>query len=178
MMRAKSLVWIAGLLWLSFLTTTVQAQPIKAFYGQYIGHVNGQAAADRDLSVTIGPSGSAGFFVSWATVIHKSQGSQRKEYRINFLPSRRQNIYSSAMKTNVFGAQISLDPLKGDPYVWARIKGNTLTVHSLTITSDGGYQMQIYNRTLNDQGLLLEYRRLQSGEPLRQVTAQLVKVAD
>ncbi|MEH6823001.1 MAG: hypothetical protein V7629_03715 [Motiliproteus sp.] len=178
MTRYKTQIWIA-LLWCWGCTTVAaEAQPIGAFYGQYIGHATSDAEIERDLSVTIGPSASGGFFIAWTTVSHKPKGMTRKEYQIKFLPSARPNIYASAMQTNVFGGQISLDPLKGDPYVWARIKDKTLTVHSLTITTEGGYQMQIYNRTLNDQGLLLEYRRLQSGEPLRQITAQLVRVAN
>ncbi|MFT6915814.1 MAG: hypothetical protein ACJAWL_002124 [Motiliproteus sp.] len=178
MLRGKAQLWIALLLWSGCSVAVAQALPVNAFYGQYIGHGMSDAEVERDLSVTIGPTSAGGFFIAWATVSHKHKTMQRKDYEVRFVPSPREHIYSSAMRTNVFGGQISLDPLKGDPYVWARIKDSTLTVHSLTITAEGGYQMQIYNRTLNEQGLLLEYRRLQSGEPLRQVTAQLVKVAD
>lgn len=178
MIRYKTQIWIAVLWCCGGITLAAEPQQIDAFYGHYIGHATSDAAIERDLSVTIGPSASGGFFVAWTTVSHKPKGMTRKEYQIKFLPTPRPNIYSSAMQTNVFGGQISLDPLKGDPYVWARIKDKTLTVHSLTITSEGGYQMQIYNRTLNDQGLLLEYRRLQSGEPLRQVATQLVRMAN
>lgn len=171
-------LWISLLLWGCCTTLAAASQPIEAFYGQYVGRGTSDAEIKRDLSVTIGPTASGGFFVDWATVSHKPKGLSRKDYQIKFLPSRRKNIYSSAMQTNVFGGQISLDPLKGDPYVWARIKDATLTVHSMTITADGGYEVQIYNRTLNDQGLWLEYQRLSSGEPLRQISTQLIKVAD
>ena len=156
---------------------------IEDFYGQYIGHSAGTAANHRDISVTIGPTRKkGGFFVSWTTVSRKSgkQASKmkRKVYDIKFRPTQRSGIFSSAMKTNVFGGQTTLDPLQGEPFVWARIKGDTLTVHTLTITVEGDYEMQIYNRTLNDQGLLLEYSRLRSGEQLKQITAPLVRVAD
>ena len=160
-------------------------RPIEAFYGQYIGHAssnisrqsNNNVMIKRDLSVTIGPTAKKGFFIGWTTVSHKSSGINRKDYQINFRSSDRDNIYASAMKTNVFGGQVSLDPMQGDPFVWARIKGDTLTVHMLLITEDGGYEMQIYNRTLNAQGLLLEYRLLRTGEQLRQIRTQLVRVA-
>ena len=48
----------------------------------------------------------------------------------------------------MFGHQVPLDPLKGDPYVWCRIVGRVLTLYSLQITDDGGYDLQIYERTV------------------------------
>jgi hypothetical protein len=171
------LLWL-GLVGLSGATLAAENRPIKAFYGQYIGHAISDAAIERNLSVTIGPTAKQGFFVSWTTVSHKKKGLKRKVYQVKFLPSERESIYSSAMRTNVFGGQVSLDPLNGDPFVWARIKGDTLTVHTLVIMEDGGYEMQIYNRTLNAQGLRLEYSRMRTGERMRQVSTQLVRVAD
>ncbi|RDE19541.1 hypothetical protein DV711_11670 [Motiliproteus coralliicola] len=174
--------WMLAL-WFSLACGSALAnQPLEAFYGQYIGQTTeteGGESIRRDLSVTIGPTAKRGFFVKWTTVLEKAdQTLKRKAYEIKFRRSRREGIYSSAMKTNVFGGQIALDPLKGDPFVWARIKGNTLTVHTLVITEDGGYEMQVYDRTLNDKGLLLEFHRYRSGEQLRKVTAQLIRVAD
>lgn len=160
------------------LSDEVKSRSIEEFYGQYIGRAVSDGEVQRDLSVTIGPSASRGFFISWTTVSHHQSGDKRKMYQVKFRPSKRTGIYRSAMKTNVFGGQVSLDPLAGEPFVWARIKGDTLTVHTMVITEDGGYEMQIYDRTLNQQGLLLDYSRLRTGEQLREVTAQLVRVAD
>ena len=160
------------------LSDEAKARPIGEFYGQYIGHAVSDAQIVRDLSVTIGPSASRGFFISWTTVSHHQSGNKRKMYQVKFRPSKRTGIYRSAMKTNVFGGQVSLDPLAGEPFVWARVKGDTLTVHTMVITEDGGYEMQIYDRTLNKQGLLLEYSRLRSDEELRHVKTQLIRVAD
>jgi hypothetical protein len=119
------------------------------------------------------------FSIKWTTVTHKPNGKmKRKVYNIKFSPTERANIYSSAMKTNVFGGQVALDPLKGDPFVWARLMGNTLSMHVMMITDDGGYEMQVYHRTLNEQGLYLNFSRTRDGEPMKQVETQLIRVAD
>ncbi len=175
--RLVALLWLA-MAGLSTVSLAADFRPVEDFYGQYIGHATSDAAVERDLSVTIGPTAKPGFFVNWTTVSHKKKGIKRKVYQIKFRTSEREGIYSSAMRTNVFGGEVSLDPLNGDPFVWARIKGDTLTVHTLMIMEDGGYEMQIYNRSLNAQGLLLEYSRMRTGERMRQVTTQLVRVAD
>ena len=73
------------------------------------------------------------------------------------------------MGVNLFGNPTPLDPMKGDPYVWSRITGDTLTVFSLLIDKNGGYEMQEYNRTLADGGLDLEYQRIRNGEKLKSI---------
>ena len=66
--------------------------------------------------------------------------------------------------------------MKGDPYVWCKVEGKSLTVHALLITEGGGYELQIYRRTLKAGGLELEYMRVRNNEVLRTVTGELVKV--
>ena len=70
---------------------------------------------------------------------------------------------------------IGQDPMKGDPYVWSRVVGDTLTVYALLIDEDGGYEMQEYNRTLTEKGLHLEYERVRNGEKLKTITADLIR---
>ena len=79
------------------------------------------------------------------------------------------------MKTNVFGKSEPLDPLKGDPYVWSRLSGDTLTLYSLLIDEEGGYEVQEYDRTLTDGGLELEYRRIRNSTPLTTINAFLAR---
>ena len=167
----------------ALLAPVASARTIDDFFGEFVGHVvtseHGKEL-DRDLSVSIRPAKQEGrFFVKWTTVIHKANGKmKRKVYNIKFARTQRPNIYSSAMKKNVFGGAVALDPLKGDPFVWARIKGDTLTVHALIISDDGGYEMQIYDRTINKAGLMLNYLRKDRGEVVRKISTQLVRVAD
>lgn len=156
---------------------------IEDFYGDFVGHVaTGEYSGerDRDMSVSIRPAKQSGHFtIKWTTVVHKSDGrSKRKVYNIRFSPTNRRHIYSSAMKTNVFGGMEAMDPLQGDPFVWARIKDNTLTVHALIISEDGDYEMQTYDRTLNDKGLWVDFSRRDRDDKIRKINTQLIRVAD
>jgi hypothetical protein len=117
-----------------------------------------------------------GFEVNWKTIRHKSDGRiKESEYTIGFVPTQRDGIYSSTMRVNVFGNPVPLDPMKGDPYVWGRISGDTLTVFSLLIDKEGGYEMQQYNRTLTEGGLILKYLRIRNGDKLKIISAFLEK---
>jgi hypothetical protein len=154
-------------------------EPIERFYGHYKGHVNLLADGkemERDLSVSIKPQEGHSFNITWTTVTTKSSGKTKaKTYSIDFVPTHRANIYSSAMKTNVFGGRVAMDPLKGDPYVWARIAGKTLTVYALLITDAGGYEMQVYERALIERGLHLKFSRILDGKTLKFIEADLTR---
>ncbi len=150
---------------------------IDAFFGRYSGSAIStleEGLSKRDLSVRIGDAGSGGFALDWMTFTRKLDGRRkRKSYSITFKPTKRENIYASAMKSDKFGNAVPLDPLKGEPYVWARIQEKTLTVHALHIIEDGGYELQIYERTLTGKGLDLRFSRIRNGEQLKLITGSL-----
>jgi len=76
----------------------------------------------------------------------------------------------------VFGNSVPLDPLAGDPYMWARSDGDKFWRYALFVTETGGYEMQTYEYTLGPGGLDLRYSRVRDGEVLRTVTGKLKKV--
>lgn len=155
---------------------------IDAFFGTYRGHAPAGAdtrAAPRDLSVTIGPAADGGFVVGWTTIARGEDGRETaKSYSIAFRPTQRPGVYRSAMRANVFGERVPLDPFSGDPFFWARLSGNTLSVFALIILNDGGYDLQIYDRTLNKTGLDLVFSRWVDRQQVAEVRAQLTRVAD
>ncbi len=155
--------------------------PIETFFGDYVGQtisVVGGEMKKRDLSVSIKPNDTA-FTIDWTAITQKSSGKiKRKHYSIDFHATKRKNIFSSAMQTNMFGHRQALDPLKGDPYVWAKIIGATLTVYALLISDDGGYEMQVYDRTLTDDGLHLRFSRVRNGETLRLIEGTVIKASE
>ncbi len=157
------------------------AAPIDPFVGNYSGRtiITGESGiSERDLAVTIEKAGK-GFRVAWTTISRRADGSlNRKAYRINFKPSGRKTIFSSSMRKNKFGRSVPLDPLKGEPYVWAKIEGKTLTVYALLITDEGGYEMQVYQRTLTAQGLALSFSRFRDGEQLKAIKGTLLRTAN
>jgi len=118
-----------------------------------------------------------GFTVEWTSVTKMTNGKlKRKAYAINFLPTRRKNIFRSGERKDMFGNAVPLDPLKGDPFVWARLYEDTLTVFALHVLEDGGYEMQTYARTRIPEGLALVYSRVRDGEVLRTVESTLLEV--
>jgi len=100
----------------------------------------------------------------------------RRSLEVEFRPSGRRGIYASAMRTDKFGSPVPLDPLAGEPYVWARVRGDTLTVYSVFVTDDGGYEMQSYDRTLVNAGMELAFTRVADGRPAETITAKLTRV--
>ena len=171
---------IALLLALVIATVTASAEfEAERFFGLY----EGQAISDRqgeitnrDQTVDISPH-KKGFMVNWVSVSRKPNGEiKRKNYNIEFTPTRRSHIYQAGMRTNIFGRRKPLDPMHGDPYVWARIEGPVLNVYALHVLEDGGYEMQIYKRTLTAQGLDIKYSRLRDGKLLRSVNGSLKKL--
>ena len=152
---------------------------IEAFFGTYEGRsvsANDEGFAARDMRVVIAATKS-GFNVTWNTVTHGADGKAKvKEYSIDFEPTQRPGIFGSEMRRNMFGHRVPLDPLQGDPYVWARITGDVLTVYALHITAEGGYEMQVYHRTLTAEGLDVRFTRFREDQPLRGVTGTLVRV--
>jgi hypothetical protein len=81
------------------------------------------------------------------------------------------------MRADAFGNATPLDPMRGDPYVWARVEGPMLMIYALIITEGGGYEMHAYERTLTPAGVMnLNYFRVFNGEVQRAVTGTLKRV--
>ena len=164
------------------LLAPVQARDlsIAAFYGNWRGSALSETELSvyfrltaRDLDVTIRPA-PGGFTIAWTTVLRQkgdpgNPDIQRKSAMLAFV---------SAGRPSLWRATTSGDPIAGQALTWARIKGQTLTVTSMAITDDGGFEMQIYRRTLSARGMELEFTRLRDGEPVRTARGRLVKHAN
>ncbi len=161
-------------------TNQAAATSIDPFVGTYHGTAISEATDEmkaRDLDVKIRKVDD-GFSVGWSTVIYKPDGREKKKtLNIEFFNTERPDIYGSAMRTGLFGKRVPNDPLKGQPFVWARIVGKTLTVHAMYILDDGGYEMQVYERTLDAKGNLdLVFKRFRNGKSIREITGKLTRV--
>ncbi len=169
------------LLFLAFMALS-QAAFAEAgrFVGDYAGsvdiqHMDGTVEA-RDMSVTISETRN-GFAVKWNTATLRTDGRRKiKAYDVTFRESDRSGIYAAAMERNVFGHSVQMDPMKGHPYVWARITGDTMTVFSMFIAPNGDYEMQQYDRTLAPGGLNLRYMVHRNGEETRSFKSFLKRV--
>jgi len=135
--------------------------------------------SERELTVVIEPWKSSGFTINWATQRYRANGeSKLTDLSINFYPSSRPGIFVAASRTNVFGAAVPFDPVgeEAAPYIWAGVKDNTLTVSALYILEGGDHQLHIYERSIVEEGLLLQFDRLSNGEKVAQVSALLARV--
>lgn len=154
---------------------------IEDFYGEYVGSSGSAAGKElkaREINVKFKKI-RRGFNVSWSTMSYRATGEmKRKSYSIDFRRTRRENIYQSSMRKDVFGNGAPNDPMKGDPYVWARIIGDTLSVYALIVRKDGGYDMQVYHRTLTQNGLQLSFTRFLEGEAIKTIEADLRRVSN
>jgi len=170
------LCFVLGL-WLAFAAAALA--DIGRFAGTYTGAAEIVSAdgsvRQRDMSVQISET-KKGFTVAWSTTTHRDDGrSTEKSYEIEFVPSARAGIFAAAMTRNVFGHLVQQDPMKGEPYVWARIIGDTLTVFSLFVNEEGGYELQQFDRTLTEGGLILNFSAILNGEERAGVQTLLVR---
>jgi hypothetical protein len=164
---------------LALIGQKAYAADIAAFVGNYVGSANvvdeDGSETPRDMSVSIKEL-KEGFNVSWTTTTYKADGRVKdQKFSIDFKQSDRVDVYSAAMKRNVFGHEVPLDPMQGEPFVWGRIEGNTLTVFSLFIGETGDYELQQFDRTLAEGGLDLSFSRFRNGIKSRSVETFLKK---
>ena len=152
--------------------------PIRSFIGEYQGHSiedSEGVLTIHDIGVRIGRF-DGGFTVEWNTATRNANGeADRTEYSVNFVPTRRKHIFASAMAPNLFGKQVPLNPLEGEPFIWARITGQTLFVYAMFVTEPGGHDLQIYERTLTEDGMKLKIQRMRDEIPYGVVTGTLTK---
>jgi len=182
-MRNESMLCIRALIGCVLLSLAAAgkaaAPEVQTFVGEYEGEAisaNGGDISTRDLRVKISATQN-GFIVNWISVTKRPDGKlKRKQYSIEFHPTRRKNIFRSGERKDMFGNLVPLDPMEGDPYVWARIHEKTLTVYAVHVLEDGGYEIQTYARTRIPTGLSLKYSRVRDGKVLSTVEGTLLEV--
>ena len=113
---------VLGVFFFLGLNATEAQADIKRFVGKYAGSAQLNLAdgsvTPRDMSVEISQT-DEGFRVTWASVTLRSSGTRNeKSYTIDFVPSDRASVFAAAMRKNVFGHEVQLNPMKGEPYVW------------------------------------------------------------
>jgi hypothetical protein len=153
---------------------------IKAFYGKFAGA--GVAKSEdslyfgttvRDTDVEIRPTAD-GFSVAWTTVLRQGGDPAKPDVRRRAATT----TFGVTPKKNFYAGKENGDLMNGGMASWAVIKGNTLTVHALSVAEDGGYEAQTYARTLTGEGMDLVYTRVKDGEKSRVVKAKLTRQAN
>lgn len=180
--RSPSLLLLTGALFFSLLSHA-PALAGGAAFEQFLGSYEGTSDTipdgekqPRELNVTIGSYSKNGFSIDWKTKQYKASGRVKKSgLSVNFIPTNRSNIFASAMRTDLFGHQVPLDPMKGDPFVWITIRDKTLTMYVIRIADSGEQDLQIDKLTRTPEGLHDEFISFYGSEPVRRLTATLKK---
>lgn len=158
-----------------------QSIGVEAFYGRWEGSGIAEdpdnlflSMTARDLDVRVEPVTGGGFTVTWTTLIRVGANTanpeiRRREASLTFGPRAPMGFYP---------ALNSSDPLTGGVMSWARIEGQTLSVHQMVMIDEGGYALTSYDRTLAAPGMELFFQRQENGEITRTVRARLVKTED
>ncbi len=153
--------------------------PIAAFYGKFSGggiahNADSEyfAMTARDFDVVIKPE-SGGVRIDWTSVIRGGGDPQNPRIRRKMSSK----IFQTTDTPNVFHGSKSGNPLEGKELSWARVDGNTLRVFLMTVSKEGVYELQQYDRTLSGTGMTLLFRSWRDGDRLRSVSGRLVKTA-
>lgn len=180
--RASSLLLLTGALFFFLLFDTpalARNAAVEKFLGTYEGTSETTPDGEkqpRKLNVTIKPYGKNGFSIDWKTTQYKASGRVKKSgLSVNFIPTHRSNIFASAMRTDLFGNQVPMDPMKGDPFVWVTIRDDTLTLYVIRIADSGEQDLQIDKLKRTPDGLHDEFTSFYGSEPVRHLTAALKK---
>jgi hypothetical protein len=138
---------------------TADEVALADFYGDW-GGVTAEAqdlsgVGPQDLSMTIHPDGS-GFRMQWTELEIGSGGvTGRREVRAGFEPTGQPGVFAyrdepGSLFDRLFASPATSNPLEGETLLWARLVGPTLTVYSLALDHDGGFQLDRYEHTLQD----------------------------
>jgi hypothetical protein len=153
---------------------------IADFYGDWRGiDAEGLGGIEADdLSVTIRPDG-AGFRMDWTTLeIGSKAVAGRHEIGASFDPTGQPGVFAyreepGSMLERLFASPATSNPLEGETLLWARLAGPTLTVYSLAIDRDGGFQIDRYERTLQKDSMSYVGSRRTGGGPTATVEGRL-----
>jgi len=119
----------------------------------------GLKATAQDLSVQIVPDGG-GFRMRWTALSREGSGGPlaRREVEARFEPADRPGVFvfdpeQSSLLLRLFGDPSTSNPLEGEPLLWARLDGETLSVYGLAINPDGSFDLYQHVRTLTGEGM-------------------------
>lgn len=156
------------------------AAKLRPFFGTYEGAslAPSHEVHPRDLKVLIKPAADDGFTVAWQTTLYETEDDGRSKTRsLQFFPRKNNpSVYQAVPTGLTVGMVPTRDPLDGAPFAWARVMGKVLSVYVLTISTDGDYVMQSYDRALTKDGMALGFTRVRNGTVEKRVWGALERV--
>jgi hypothetical protein len=183
-MRALGLstVVLVGLAMWRLTPAWAEDASIRPFFGTYEGATlqSSEEVRSRELKVAITPAANDGFRVAWQTTIFKPvDDTRRKTQSLEFRRSpANPKLYAAQPSDVTVGMDPTRDPLDGAPYAWARIDGRTLTINVLTISEDGDWVVQVYDRVLTKEGMALSFVRVRNGHVEQRLWGTLERIGN
>ncbi|MZR31354.1 hypothetical protein [Sneathiella litorea] len=150
---------------------------ISAFKGDWRGNAISESnvsvtfpITSRDIDVSIKPSESGDFTITWRTLLRQKGTSDSpkedlKETTLTFVKTDRPNVWKDSKGGDVYA---------GETISWAQLMKQTLTVYVMAINDTGGYDMQVYKRTLSGVNMELEFVAIRDGAVRRTAKGQLI----
>lgn len=150
--------------------------PISAFKGDWRGNAISESnvsvsfpITSRDIDVRIKPTTEGDFSITWRTLLRQKGTPEDpkevlKETTLTFVKTDQANVWKDSKGGDVYA---------GDTISWAQLKKQTLTVYVMAISEAGGYDMQIYKRTLTGVNMELEFTAIRDGAIRRTAKGQL-----
>jgi len=161
----------------------------KAFYGTWNGvSLSSSGGAESlefnpdDLDVQIEPDGD-GFQMRWTSLTHTEHDDAHSELvrqpvDARFTPTDRPGVFAfnpkdSSILLGLFGDPATNNPLEGEPLLWARVDGQSLSVYGLVIGSDGNFDLYQHVRTLTDDGMIAVHTHRTEHDPAVELEGRL-----
>ncbi len=168
-------VWLGLIGALHVLAGPVAAEPIDPFVGRYEGESVSDARgllAAGDIGLRIRREGQ-GFLADWRSTVSGPEGVQRSNHEVFFEPIRERPVYRAHGQPGVSGQLRSADPMRGEPYFWARLEGATLILYAMRIEPAGSLDLRIYRYGLAGARTSFAFRHLRDGLPVSDATGWL-----
>lgn len=148
-----------------------ETSALKPFFGTYVGAslMPSVEMLPRDLRVSIAPAKADGFTIEWQTALFKyGEAQRRKSQLLEFRPTTNDpSLYQAVPPEN---------PLDGQPFAWAYVRGRVMNIHTLTLIENGGYVLQSYERTLTRPGMSLSFTRVRNGTVEQRLRGELNRI--
>lgn len=174
---------LAAIVLLTGQAAVAQEAAIEDFFGTYIGNARIENDGQfRDIIVAIEPA-RKGFSIYTSTVIRKGPvravpGVKWRAETQNFVKSHMPQLYEPMLRESMFAQRRRPKLLDGDTVAWASIRGRTLGVYAMNVLEDGHYELRVYERTLTDLGMDLNFTRYRDGIAVRRLNGILARTKD
>ena len=165
-----------------------QQADLKPLFGMFVGRaeevdLSNHTKEQRDIDIVIAPYQRNGLKVEWTNVTlvdgrRDVPGVKRREDEMLLVPAPDRSFFLAGVGYDPFRDRGELDPIKGDPLRWGKVEAGILGIYSFQIQDDGRYELQVYERRPTEEGIALNYERIDDGEVARRMTGRAVRAGE